>query len=109
MCEKAFTTLFTPFKWLGLNSILIYLLACTDILPWLMSLFYYDETDQSLYDLLWPTGKYYGPDDNEFYIPTRTSAQHKQSDVLVWCILYYIPMWMCVAGYLHNQKIYLTV
>ena len=41
---------------LGLNSIFIYLLSCTGITEIVLTCFYWNETDQNLSHLFFPTG-----------------------------------------------------
>ena len=102
--------LLRPFQWLGLNSILIYLLSCTDITPALLSCIYWGQRDHNLSELLYPTGKYYGPDYGEGYVPTVTHfGMHDSAVVMCWCLFGYIPVWMAIAGYLHRVKWYLKI
>jgi hypothetical protein len=105
----------TPFRWLGLNSILIYLLSCTDITQCALNLFYWDDRDNSLYNLIYPTGAFWGMDDDDAgsvaaFVPTRADrVPESSSDILLWCICFYIPFWMVLAGYLHRIKFYFKV
>jgi hypothetical protein len=96
-----------PFMWVGLNSILIYLLSVTEILQWFFALFFWGTPHNSLADYLWPTGEWWGPESEDSYVPTRTEQSPDGSDeVLIWCIFAYIPFWMFFAGLLHYRRIY---
>jgi len=105
----------TPFRWLGLNSILIYVLSCTDMTQCALNMFYWDDRDNSLYNLVYPTGAFWGMNDDDAgpaaaFVPTRSDRVPSSStDILVWCICLYIPFWMVLAGYLHRIKVYFKV
>ena len=109
-----------PLIAMGKNAILMYLLACTDILPFLFSLFYWDRKECSLYYYFWPTGQWWGvsdDDDNTLnhnfdptVTPTRTDKYPDgHADVLLWCLLGYIPFFALLACYLDHQKYYFKV
>ena len=100
-----------PFKWLGMNSILIYLLSCTDITSYVLGLVYWGSPSQCLSNAFWPTGLWWGPEDTmKGIVPMRTVEYPTgSSTMLLWCLLLYIPVWMVVAGYLHSIKWYLKV
>ncbi len=112
-----------PFIAMGKNAILMYLLACTDILPFFFSLFYWDRRECSLYYYFWPTGQWWGVSDDDgsnngdigsnfdpVVTPSRTDKYpdgHVQ--VLLWCLLGYIPCFALLACYLDHQKYYFKV
>lgn len=101
-----------PFRWLGLNSILIYMLSCSGMTESILSIFYWGDPENNLSNALYPTGYWWGPAEETSYIPTSTDADSvKSSDVAVilWCIFGYIPFWMLVAGYFHRIKYYLKI
>lgn len=102
--------LLRPFHWLGMNSILIYLLACTDITPSVLGLVYWGQRDHNLSEIVYPTGKFWGPDYGEGYVPEETHyGAHDSIVVVCWCLFAYIPMWMALAGGLHRIKWYLKI
>ncbi|CAM9203604.1 unnamed protein product [Ectocarpus fasciculatus] len=104
--------LLRPFRWLGLNSILIYILSCSGVTESIISVFYWDKADNNIANALYPTGYWWGPQGEESYVPTSTNADSVQSSnlaVIMWCLFGYIPFWMAVAGYLHRIKYYLKV
>lgn len=105
------TLVATPFRWLGMNSILMYMLSCTDIVPWALSLFYWDNTNNSLYNVLFPTGVWWSIDMSVGYLPAQATypSEYDSMYVLLWCILAYIPFWVIVAGFLHRKKYYFKV
>jgi hypothetical protein len=99
-----------PFHWLGMNSILIYLLSCTGITQSVLGLVYWGERDHNLAEVLYPTGKYWGPSYEGGYVPEVTEfGAHDSMVVMCWCLFAYIPVWMALAGYLHHIKWYLKV
>lgn len=104
--------LLRPFRWLGLNSILIYMLSCSGITESFLSIFYWNDPSNNISNALYPSGYWWGPSGEESYVPTSTDANTvKPADlaVIMWCIFGYIPFWMIVAGYLHKIKYYLKV
>jgi hexosaminidase len=111
ICKPIFLFLAKPFRWLGLNSILIYLLSCTDMLQWLFSLVYWDNEDNCATNAFWPTGVWWGiTGGSDGYVPSRTKELPESSTaVLCWCLFIYIPLWMTVAGVLHYYKYYFKV
>ena len=104
--------LLRPFRWLGLNSILIYMLSCSGITESVLSIVYWDDPENNIANAMYPTGYWWGPSGEDSYVPTSTDADTvKPSDlaVIMWCTFGYIPFWMAVAGYLHKIKYYLKV
>lgn len=97
-----------PFKWLGVNSILIYILSCSGITEAFLSCFYWGNPDHSLLSALYPTGVWWGPKEESGWVATRNDID-TDWNVIIWCVLGYIPFWMCVAGYLHKIKYYVKI
>lgn len=98
-----------PFHWLGMNSILIYILSCSGITESVLSCVYWGERDHNLGELLFPTGRYWGPDTGG-WVPTITNYDSVTSaKVICWCLFGYIPFWMALAGYLHRIRWYFKV
>ena len=82
--------LLNPFKWMGMNAISMYVLAEGGIIQAFLSVFYFDDPDKNLTNILYPTGVYWG-DSSE----PRTSPSHNVA-VLFW-VLAYIGIWMVVS------------
>ena len=103
--------LLEPFRWLGMNSIAIYLFACSGLPQALLGCLYWGERDANLANILWPTGVYWGPKHTDDWLPPANEHQATQGQmsVLLWCLLGYIPTWILVAGYMHHQNWYFKV
>ena len=102
--------LLDPFKWLGMNSIAVYILSCTGITQTCLSIVYHGDPDNNLSNILWPTGVFWGPKDSGWQ-PARDyhAFKHERQWVMVWVLCAYIPFWMAFAGYLHRKKLYFKV
>jgi predicted acyltransferase len=101
-----------PFRWLGLNSILIYLFSCTGIVQSFLTCFYFGNTEHNLENVFYPTGFWWGLQGESSFVPTSKDADKVSYDgvaVILWCIFFYIPFWIVVAGYLHRIKFYLKI
>ena len=96
-----------PLRCMGLNSILIYLLSCSDMLQWLASLVYWGSEDNTVASGFYPGPRWGADDDSDGFVPTRERETSSASPgVLCWLLLFYIPLWMCVAVFLHKKKFY---
>lgn len=93
------------FKAMGMNAITVYILAEGGIPDWFLSCFYLDKEEQNLQNILWPTGVYWGQDDDDW--ATRGKPTHKV-EILLW-IFAYIGVWMALACYLHHRGIFIKV
>ncbi len=82
-----------------MNAIAIYVLAEGDVIDTALGQFYWVNPDQSLANVLWPTGVYWGDSDQ---LPTSPPYS---VPVLIWTIGY-IVIWMLVAGYMHKKRWY---
>merc|ERR1712070_385004 len=99
-----------PFKWLGMNGILIYLLACSGITEYAFAIVYYDNKDWNLANIFWPTGIIWGPSDDDWIPPSsNTDVTHQARAVMCWCLFAYIPVMILVAFVLHRMDIYFKV
>ena len=83
----------------------MYLLAEGDILDWLLGCFYWGDRDKSLANVLWPTGVYWGVDDDEAW--SRTRPPHDVG-VLLWT-LGYIGLMVLFAWELQRRHIFLKL
>lgn len=94
-----------PFMYLGMNAIVMYLFAEGDILDTFISYFYINgDEDQNLSNILWPTGVYWGLDDD---IDDRTEASHDVK-VLLW-VFGYIAITMIVAWMMFKRRIFVKI
>ena len=102
---------FEPFRWLGMNSIAIYLLACSDIVASVLGCFYWGNRDASLANILFPTGVYWGPKHLGDWQPpaNKEKALQGQVPVMLWVCLAYIPTWIFVAWVMHRRRYYFKV
>ena len=102
--------LLDPFKWLGMNSIAIYILSCSGITEAVLSVVYWGEPDNNLANVFWPTGVFWGPKDFGWQ-PAGDYGEftHQRKWVMVWVLCAYIPFWMALAYYLHRKKLYFKV
>lgn len=64
--RKSGAILWRPFMFFGMNAITMYLFAEGDILDTAMQCFYIGNPDNSLNNILWPTGVFWGDDDSEW-------------------------------------------
>ncbi len=95
--------LWTPFMHVGMNAITMYLLAEGGIVTWVLSWFYWGDSERSLVNLFWPTGVYWG-DSNDDQPP----APREDVPTLLWT-LGYIALWMVVARIMFNRKIFIVI
>jgi len=87
----------------GMNAITMYLLMEGDIIDCPLSFLYLKDPDNSLQNILWPTGVFWGDSATELPIePSRNPY------VFVWCIVY-IWFWMVVAWGMFVQKIFIKL
>jgi hypothetical protein len=98
------------FRVMGMNGIAIYLLSCTGVTQSVLGAVYWDKREENLGNLLWPTGVYWGPSDDD-WVPQTTlkKTTHHHNWVMAWCVGAYIPFWMFVAFVMHKNKFYLKV
>lgn len=96
-------TLWRPFMFFGMNAITMYLLAEGGILQWFLSQFYLGSQERNLANIFWPTGVYWGDDDD--VLPAR--ATHNVW-ILLWCIAYII-LWMFVAWLMYRANIIVKI
>jgi hypothetical protein len=90
---------------MGMNAISIYVLAEGGIPDWFLSCFYLDDPDQNLQNVLWPTGVYWGEDEDAW--GERSKATY-QIVILLW-VLGYIGMFMALAAYMHRRRIFIKI
>ena len=87
------------------NALLMYILAESGIVNWFFEIFYWNNPDKSLANIIWPTGVYWGPDDELDDLPNHASY----SGAMMTWVLGYCLFWMLVAIFLHKNKIYYVV
>eukprot|EP00041_Stephanoeca_diplocostata_P032317 m.1032949 g.1032949 ORF g.1032949 m.1032949 type:complete len:1186 (+) comp24129_c0_seq8:123-3680(+) len=92
-----------PFMYFGMNAITMYLFAEGDIVDTFLQFFYVGNPDNSLNNILWPTGVFWGDDDS--VLPARPTHNVY---VLVWTLVY-IAFWMVLAWYMHVRAIYVKI
>jgi len=98
------------FRVMGMNSIAVYLLSCTGVAQAVLGAVFWDKREENLANLLWPTGVYWGPsDDNWLSNYSIAEVTHQQNWVMVWCVCAYIPFWSLVAFVMHKNGLYLKV
>ena len=102
-CKDLFKRIWSPFMYLGMNAISMYLLAEGGILQWIASWFYWDDVERSLVNIFWPTGVYWG-DANDDNI---TEPRHDYA-TLGWT-LGYIGLWMLVAAIMYHKNIFIVI
>ena len=86
-----------------MNAITMYLLMEGDIIDCPLSFLYLKDPDNSLQNILWPTGVFWG--DSATKLPIEPS---RNPYVFVWCIVY-IWFWMVVAWGMFVQKIFIKL
>merc|ERR1711920_735879 len=91
-----------PLECLGRNAFLIFILTGTNVTEWILSIFYWNEREQSLTNLLWPNGVYWGPEDDE-------DAEWRNSGLIMLWACGYCLLWTLLAIYLHRTKWYYVV
>lgn len=95
--------LWTPFMHVGMNAISIYVLAESDFVKWFLGWFYWEEPKQSLENIFFPTGVYWGDGDDD--VPTRP---HENVSVLLWTLAT-IAIWMIVARIMFNYGLFIVI
>ncbi|EDQ89607.1 uncharacterized protein MONBRDRAFT_25125 [Monosiga brevicollis MX1] len=95
--------LWLPFMWLGTNAIVIFLCAEGDVIDWVLSCFYLEDPDRSLANILWPTGVYWGDDDD--VRPYKPSYNYQ---IMLWCLAY-IGVWVLLGRWMYNNKIFIKI
>ena len=100
---KRFPYLWRPFKYMGMNAISMYLLAEGGIIDWALTCFYWDEPQKNLRNILWPTGVYWGQDDND-----RPAHPTYDFRIMIWCIAY-IALWAFVAYEMFKRKMFIRI
>eukprot|EP00043_Microstomoeca_roanoka_P017928 m.188833 g.188833 ORF g.188833 m.188833 type:complete len:1127 (-) comp16734_c1_seq1:3793-7173(-) len=94
--------LWTPFMYMGMNAIVMYLAAEGGILQYIFESFYWNKEENSLVNILWPTGVFWGDSDERPYKPTYNYQ------VMLWVIAY-IGIWMLLARYMYHRRMFVTI
>lgn len=101
---KRLPYLWRPFMFLGMNAITMYILAEGGIIQWLLQGFYWDDPDKNLSNILWPTGLYWGQDDNL----RPTDGPTYDYRIMLWC-LGYIGVMMMVAWEMFRRHVVIRI
>ena len=92
-----------PFMYFGMNAITMFLFMEGDIIDCPLSFFYLKDPDNSLQNILWPTGVFWG--DSPTVLPTVPSHNPY---VFGWCVAY-IGFWMVVAWGMYVKGIFIKL
>ena len=103
-CKSLGKLVWTPFMYLGMNAITMYLLAEGGILQWIASWFFWGgDPDRSLVNIFWPSGVYWGDANDD----SNTEPRHDYA-TLGWTVGY-ISLWMLVATVMYHKKIFVVI
>ena len=97
--------LIVPLESLGRNAFVIYILAQSGILQWILSMFYHETLDNSLLNILYPTGVLWGPQQSDM----TDNSEWQNSDIILYWSLGYVAVWTMLSVYLHHIKWYIVV
>ena len=103
--ESCMKVICYPFECVGRNALGIYMLAESGVVNWFFEIFYYNKPKNSLANVLWPTGVFWGPNDDDDHLPHHASYS---GTVMAWTLAY-CAFWTLVAMYLHRNKMYYVV
>jgi hexosaminidase len=101
--RKQLQRLWLPFLYMGMNAIVLYILAEGGVVEWFLSCFYIDgDPQKNLSNILFPDGVYWGdPDD----LPT---APRRDVGVLMWT-LGLIAVTALLAWVMFRNKYFVTI
>lgn len=103
---KALQFLWRPFMFMGMNAITMYILAEGGIVQWVLQGFYWEDPEKNLSNILWPTGVYWGQDDN--MRPSAAEGPTYNYQIMLWCLAY-IGFWMFIAWLMYRRGVVIKI
>ena len=95
---------FYPLECVGRNALGMYILAESGIVNWFFEIFYWNNMDDSLANIFWPTGVKWGPQDDEV-----AKGKWLYSPIMMVWVLSYCIFWTLCAIYFHKHKMYWVI